>query len=134
MPFDPIKCGLIFGLFACSILEQLHPGSATGASFGCMFFLVCPDPAKRSWLEKFLRKTVLIMFSWGIGYGIGYGVSETPDIKQWAMAYAAGSAALAAVFFGAMNLMIGNNGPLPQWLNDIVDRIPALRKRKDDAQ
>lgn len=134
MPVDPLKCVMIVGLLACSVIEQLHAGSAMGTSFGCFALLAFPDPAGRPWLEKFLRKITLIVFSWGLGYAVGWGVSETPDIKQWSMLCAVGSSAMAAGVFGALNLMVANNGPLPQWLSDIVDRIPVLRKRTDDAQ
>ena len=47
-----------FGLLVLAVLEQLHPGAASGASFGCFFLLAFPDPLKKSWFEVVLRKWV----------------------------------------------------------------------------
>jgi len=129
---DPLKCMVIAGLLACSVLEQLHPGAAMGASFGCFAFLAYADPTVGSWLEKFFRKTALLVFSWGLGYSIGVTLSEWIESKGLIMLGAAAGAAFAAGVAGAINLMVRNNGPLPVWLSDIVDRIPLLRKRNDD--
>jgi len=128
---DPVKCVVIAGLWICAVVEQLHPQAAMGASFGCFAFLGYQDPSTGSWFEKFVRKMTLLIFSWGAGYAFASGVS-TSDWSGWTMLAAIGASALAAGFSGALNLMVRNNGPLPQWLSDIVDRIPVLRKRNDD--
>lgn len=129
---ETMSCVVIAGLYACSVLEQLHPGAAMGASFGCFFFLVYPDPTSGNWFEKFLRKFALLIFSWGAGYSVGSGLSTSENYQGWAMLSGIAGSCLAAAIGGALNLMVRNNGPLPQWLGDIVDRIPVLRKRTDD--
>lgn len=131
---DAFKCAVIAGVYACSIIEQLHPGAAMGASFGCFFFLAFADPTKGTWLEKMVRKTMLLVFSWGVGYAFGAGVAASPEWKDVAMFAAVAGSALGATIFGALNLMVRNDGPLPRWLSAIVDRIPVLRKGNDGSQ
>ncbi len=128
---DAFKCSLIAGIYACSVLEQLHPGAAMGASFGCFMFLAFADPTAASWFEKLIRKVSLLIFSWGAGYAIGSGIGTSANWAGYAMISAVGGSALGATLFGALNLMIRNDGPLPRWLSSIVDRVPVLRKPND---
>lgn len=128
---DAFKCSLIAGIYACSVLEQLHPGAAMGASFGCFCFLGFADPTVGTWFEKLIRKVSLLIFSWGTGYAIGSAIGTSADWAGYAMISAVGGSALGATFFGALNLMIRNDGPLPRWLSSIVDRLPVLRKPND---
>lgn len=120
----------IVGLYIWSVFEQLHPGAASGASFGCFFLLAMSDPDRPSWLELISRKIGLLVFSWGLGYGMGDG--HAAGGGNYAIALACGTSALAATIFGALNLMVRNDGPLPRWLSAIVDRIPILRGGDDE--
>lgn len=132
---DALKCGTLACFYALSVLEQLHPAAAMGTSFGCFCFLAFADPTVGKWYEKFLRKFALLIFSWGAGYaaGAGIGGSADPEVSKYAMIAAVGVSALSATIFGALNLMIRNDGPLPKWLGSIVDRIPVLRKGNDES-
>lgn len=108
-----------------ALVEQLHPGAASGASFGCFFLLAFPDPVKDRWFELALRKIGLLIFSWGMGYGVGVG--HAAGGGHYAIAVAGFVSALSSTVFGAINLMVRNDGPIPRWLQAIVDRIPTLR-------
>jgi len=123
------SCAAFSTVCLWTLLEQLHPGAASGASFGCFFLLAFPDPIKDRWLELAARKFGLLVFSWGMGYGIGSGHAQGGG--TYAIAYACGTSALAAGVFGAVNLMVRNDGPLPKWLAAIVDRIPTLKGGND---
>lgn len=118
----------IYGLSVAfiSIMLALHPGAASGASFGCFFLLALPDPLNARRLEIVLRKMAMLIFSWGWGYSMGSG--HAADGGNYAMAMSIGHSAMAAGIFGSLNLMFRNDGPLPPWLAAIVDRIPILRK------
>jgi hypothetical protein len=120
----------IVALYIWSVFEQLHPGAASGASFGCFFLLALPDPVKTHWLEVLARKVCLLIFSWGLGYGAAEGHASGGG--HYAILIGCATAALAAAIFGALNLMVRNDGPLPIWLKAIMDRIPVL-KRGDDG-
>lgn len=122
----------IAGLYVWSVIEQLHPGAASGASFGCFFFLAFPDPTVGRWFEQLVRKFALLVFSWGSGYGIGSGLAASAAWSGWAMAGACGTAAMVATLVGALNLMVRNDGPLPRWLGAILDRFPASRGPSND--
>lgn len=119
-------------LYVWSLIEQLHPGAASGASFGCFFFLAFADPTKGSTVERLFRKVALLMFSWGLGYAVGSGLAASPNWGSFAMAAAVGISALSAAIFGALNLTIRNDGPLPRWLGGILDRIPTLKRGSDN--
>lgn len=114
-----------------ALAEQLHPGAASGASFGCFFLLAFPDPTRDRWIELAARKIGLLVFSWGLGYGIGSGHASSGG--HYAIAQACATSALAATVFGAINLMVRNDGPLPTWLKAIVDRIPTLKGGSDGS-
>lgn len=131
---DVLKCAMIAGFYACSVIEQLHPGAAMGASFGCFCFLAFADPTVGTFLEKLIRKFLLLIFSWGAGYALGAAISTSPNWAGWAMITAVAGSALGATWAGAVNLMIRNDGPLPHWLSSIIDRIPLARKGSDESQ
>ena len=118
-------------LVILAVLEQLHPGAASGASFGCFFLLALPDPLRNSWWEIVLRKMLMLVFSWGWGYAMGSG--HAAEGGHYAMATACGHAALAAAVFGSLNLMFRNDGPLPPWLSAMLDRIPKFGKGGDNG-
>lgn len=133
---DPHAAGsvwLVVGLWVFSVVEQLHPGAASGASFGCFFFLAFPDPQKGTALEQTLRKICLLIASWGAGYATGSALGQSTNWSALAMPMAILISALAAAIIGALNLTVRNDGPLPQWLSNILNRIPIL-KRGDDGQ
>lgn len=133
---DPHAAGsvwLIVTLWVFSVIEQLHPGAASGASFGCFFFLAFPDPQKGTAFEQTLRKIVLLIGSWGAGYATGAALAQSANWSAWAMPVAVIISALAAAIIGALNLTVRNDAPLPQWLSNILNRIPIL-KRGDDGQ
>lgn len=110
---------------ACA--QQLHPWSAMGAGFGCLLFVMLPDPTAGGLIVKLFRKSILTIASFGIGYACGYGVRGS----DWAMLAAIGGAALGSGVLGALNLTVYNNGPLPQWLEKALDRVPGLNRGTD---
>lgn len=116
------------GWVLISTLQGLHPGAACGAAFGCFFFLSFPDPDKR----PVMRKTALLAFSWGWGYSVGDAVAKSEHWSNWSMVSAVTAAAMAATIFGVINLMVANNGPVPLWLEWIVNRVPFLKSRNSD--
>lgn len=131
---DVTKCTALACLSLWSIIQQTHPLAAMGASFGCVFVLLMRDPIVSSLLERAARKLLLIVLSWGVGYAYGLALSDSPDWKSYTMLGALALAALGSGVLGAFNLMVRNDGPLPEWLVGILDRIPLLRKGKDGNQ
>ena len=108
----------------------VNPGAAIGAAIGCCFFLAVPWGAGRlAWW----RRILLAVFSYGIGYASGaylFGTAE-PD---GAMMGAGCVSALAATVFAGLNRAANNDGPLPSWLSQILDRLPVLKRgEKDDG-
>lgn len=117
----------LVGATLFAIGAAIHPWAATGAAFGCCFFLAHPG-ATSSW-----QRVKLGTFSWGVGYAGGvfwYG-SNGPPWDERAMLVAAVLAALASVTFTAFYYVIDRSGPLPAWLESILDRIPMLKRRSD---
>ena len=106
-----------------------HPWAATGAAFGCCFFLAYPGAttSRQRWL--------LGAFSLGIGYACGvFFYGEGPPYSSKAMLVAATIAALAAVLFTAWSAIITSNGNLPPWLASLIDLWPFKRGApRDDA-
>lgn len=119
----------VFGLSVWAVLEQLHPGAAMGASFGCIFFIFLPDPGGDHWVFKLTRKVGLTVFSWGIGYATG-----TFAGGDGAMFAAVLGGALGAVVMGAFNLMVKNDAPLPGWLDSLLKLVLRLKTRGNDEQ
>ena len=116
-------------VYAWSVLEQLHPGSAMGASFGCVFFILLPDPVTASWSQKLIRKFGLTVVSWGFGYAVGIAFSNGSS-----MLAAIIGAAVASGVLGAINLMVKNDGDLPQWMSSLINAILRLKRGGDDGQ
>lgn len=111
-----------FALFVGAMISQLHPGSAMGASFGCVFFIFLPDPTVGGMIFKFARKLGLAIVSWGFGYATGIAIGGT-----LAMLAALLGGALAAAILGALNLMVLNDGDLPHWLTSIIRAVLRLK-------
>lgn len=119
------ECRKALPWLACTVLANMHPWAAIGAAFGCCFFLTRP-PAGTKWHDIAL----LCAFSWGMGYGAGvflYG--EGPPYSAKAMVVASFVSALSSVVFASWWYVIENRGALPEWMQGLMDRIPALRKR-----
>lgn len=125
-PAEPVTFVVWMGIFMMGVFQALHPQAAMGASFGCFFFLAFPDRGGVG------RKILLLVFSWGIGYATGTGVAVSPDWGGYAMASAVVCSALASAVFGVVNLMIRNDGPMPKWLDNVLNRIPFLRRHSDE--
>jgi hypothetical protein len=119
------KCSPEF-VSICFILAAVNPWAATGAAFGCCFFLAAPM-ATNGW-----QRFKLMMFSWGIGYGSGvFFYGGGPPWNEKAMMVSAALSALGAVIFTAFYYVIDKNGPLPSWLENILDRIPLFKRNGD---
>lgn len=110
-----------------AVMEQLHPGSAMGASFGCVFFVLLPDPVVTSFFSKLLRKMGLTVVSWGFGYAVGIAFSNGSS-----MLMAIIGAAVASGVLGALNLMVKNDGDLPQWMSSLINAILRLKRGGDE--
>lgn len=110
-----------------AVMEQLHPGSAMGASFGCVFFVLLPDPVVTSFLSKLLRKIGLTVVSWGFGYAVGIAFSNGSS-----MLAAIIGAAVASGVLGSINLMVKNDGDLPQWMSSLINAILRLKRGGDE--
>lgn len=113
----------------CVILLAIHPWAATGAAFGCCFFLAAPMVTS-GW-----RRLKLSLFSFGLGYAAGvfwYGKVIGQPWNEKAMLVSATVSALAAVAFTAFYFVIDKSGPLPDWLKDILDRVPMFKRRSDN--
>lgn len=107
-----------------AIGAAIHPWAATGAAFGCCFFLAAPG-ATSGW-----QRIKLLLFSMGFGYSCGtflYGGG--PPWSEKAMVVSAVASALGAVIMTAFYFIIDKSGPLPSWLENILDRIPMLKRR-----
>lgn len=109
-----------------ALLAALHPWAASGAAFGCCFFLSLPSATTGG------QRISLGAFSWGIGYAAGvYGFGEGPPWDSRAMLVAASTAALAAVAFTGVYRVMARNEPLPAWVDSILDRIPLLKSKRE---
>lgn len=118
--------GYIFGGLV-ALAAAVHPWAATGAAFGCCFFLASPGATngRQRWL--------LGAFSWGIGYACGvFFYGEGPPYSSKAMLVAAALAALAAVLFTAWAAVIASNGTLPPWLASLFELLPFKKGANRD--
>ncbi|MNQ62184.1 hypothetical protein D3C85_765190 [compost metagenome] len=116
----------VLGVFS-TILAATHPWAAIGASAGCCFFLAAPM-ASHGW-----KRFKLCVFSWGIGYAGGvFFYGGGPPYSEKAMLVAAALSALGAVIFTAFYYVIDKSGPLPEWLESILDRVPMFKRRSDN--
>lgn len=108
----------VFGIMSAAWYAT-HPWAATGAAFGCLFFLAYPGATtgKQRWL--------LGLFSLGIGYACGvFFYGEGPPYSNKAMFVAGSFAAIAAVFFTAWSVVISSNGNLPPWIVSLIELLP----------
>lgn len=119
------QCSNALGALACLIILSINPWAATGAAFGCCFFGFSPKSTS-NW-----QRIKLGLFSFGIGYAAGVFLYGGMPWNEKAMFPAAALSALAAVIFTAFYHIVDRNGPLPAWLEGILDRIPILKKRGD---
>lgn len=113
----------------CVILLAVHPWAATGAAFGCCFYLAVPG-VTTGW-----QRLKLSLFSFGAGYGAGVFFYPRVLGEPWnekAMIVSVAVSALAAVAFTAFYYIIDKSGPLPDWLKDILDRVPMFKRRSDN--
>lgn len=112
----------ICGVFA-SILAVTHPWAASGAAFGCCFFLAYPPAAitaRQRWL--------LVVFSFGIGYAAGvFFYGEGPPWSNKAMLVSGGVSATGVSLFTAWRWMVDNRENLPPWMVSLLELI-KLRK------
>jgi len=122
---DQCSHWLCAGLLAA--LTAMHPWAASGAAFGCCFFLASPS-STTGW-----QRLKLCLFSWGAGYAAGlFFYGEGPPYSNKAMLVSAAVAALVAVTFTGFYHVIDRNGPLPEWLSSILNLIPWTKNRGDD--
>lgn len=110
----------------CLIALAINPWAAAGATFGCCFFLAAPM-ATSGW-----QRLKLGLFSFGLGYAGGvFFYSGGPPWNEKAMLVSSALSALGAVIFTAFYYVIDKSGPLPAWLESILDRIPLFKRRSD---
>lgn len=112
----------------CMVAMAVHPWAATGAAVGCCFLLFAPM-ATAGW-----QRLKLIPFSFGTGYAgavFFYGRVAGQPWNEKAMLVAVALSALSAVLFTAFYYVIDKSGPLPAWLESILDRIPLFKRRSD---
>lgn len=116
-----------------SWFQGLDVVPACGAAAGCAFLIAYPDVVNR----PVLRKVCGLVFSWFLGYSVGKAVAGMDKPwNEWSMFAAIFGAAFSATIFGALNLMFKNDGPLPKWISQILDRVPFLKSRNtpDDSR
>ncbi len=108
----------------CAFALAIHPWAAVGAAFGCCFFLAAPM------VTNLWQRVKLGLFSFGLGYAAGiFWYGEGPPWNEKAMLVSAALSALGAVIFTAFYYVIDKSGPLPAWLESILDRVPMLKRR-----
>ncbi len=108
-------------------LAAAHPHAFIGAAGGCFFFLAFPGST--GWLQRL----ALVPFSFVLGYAFGvYLYGGGPPFSEKAMFPAAGLSGLAAVIWAGLARMAERDGPLPQYVKDIFDRVPSLRRKGPD--
>lgn len=117
----------VSAVYVWAVIEQLHPGSAMGASFGCVFFILLPDPVVTSWFLKLLRKIALTVVSWGFGYAAGIALYNGTSMLMALIA-----AATASGILGSINLMVKNEGDLPLWMSSVINAILRLKRGGDE--
>lgn len=112
-----------------TVWASTHPWAATGAAFGCCFFLAYPGATTSR------QRLFLGLFSLGIGYACGvFFYGEGPPYSTKAMFVAGAFAALAAVLFTAWAAIISTNGTLPPWLTSLIELWPFKKGvPRDDA-
>lgn len=117
---------LLFG----ALFASLEQGPAMGAVFGAFFFMAMPSPDIPLW-----RKLLLLCFSWGLGYSAGIAVTswgDTPgEYERLSMFCAIAFSALGSGAFSSWHAY-QNGGPVPQWIDFLLDRLPFLKTKRGD--
>jgi len=112
----------------CVVLLAIHPWAATGAAFGCCFFLAAPMVTS-GW-----QRMKLSLFSFGLGYAAGvfwYGKVIGEPWNEKAMLVSGGIAALCAIVFTAAGAMVESKAGLPKWVKDILGYVPFVKQRSN---
>lgn len=112
------------------VLTAINPHAATGAAFGCCFFLAYPSASRGG------QRLLYAAFSWGLGYAAGvFFYGEGPPYSQRAMLVSAAVSALAVLIFIAWGSIIRRQGNLPPWVQTILDIVFPFRAKRgeDDA-
>lgn len=105
----------------------LHPWAAIGAGGGCCFYMAFP-PKKTTYLQRL----ALAVFSWVVGYAFGvFCYPSGPPYDPSAMFPAVALSAVGVVLGLAVVKMMERGGPLPQWVEGILDRLPVLKSKGD---
>ena len=118
--------GYLSFAFLSAAFSSLEQGPAMGALFGALFFLATPSPN----LSVF-RKTLLLFFGLGLGYSAGIGVTAFGDYEKLSMLV---STLVSAVGVSGVTSWHNyqNGGPVPKWIEFILDRLPFTSKRGGD--
>lgn len=112
------------------VLTAINPHAATGAAFGCCFFLAYPSASRGG------QRLLYAAFSWGLGYAAGvFFYGDGPPYNQRAMLVSAAFSALAVLIFIAWGSIIRRQGNLPPWVQTILDIVFPFRAKRgnDDA-
>lgn len=121
------RIGEVVAIVFLALFATIHPHAATGAAVGCFFYLAFPGDNTRR------QSLLLCVFSFGIGYAFGlFAYGGGPPYDEKAM-FAAGSiSALAVVIWKGLHRMAAGDGPLPQWIKDILGFLPMFRRKGPD--
>lgn len=65
--------------------------------------------------------------SWGFGYAVGIAFSNGSSMLASLL-----GAAVASGVLGSVNLMVKNNGDLPQWMSSLINAILRLKRGGDE--
>jgi len=108
-------------------LVAMNPYAASGAAFGCFFYLAYPSSSKG------LRRALLAVFSWGMGYATGiYKYPDGPPYSPQSMIWAAAVSALVVFIFLAFALVVQKKDQFPPWAETILDIIFPLRAKRGE--
>lgn len=118
--------GYALFIFFSALFSSLEQGPAMGALFGSFFFLATPSPSL-----SVTQKVLLLMFSLGLGYSAGVAVTVVGGYEKLSMFCAIGVSALGASSFTSLH-NYQHGGPVPAWIEFVLDRLPFIRKRGDD--
>jgi hypothetical protein len=115
----------LWGLFAC-FFGGIHPESAFGAIGGSFFFMTLPQTVK-GW-----RSIALWLTSLSMAYGTGIVIARNTEWAAWAFIAAVMVGALGSTLLTAIAKYI-DGGPLPDFLERILDAIPFLNKKRGSS-
>lgn len=114
--------------FLILALTAMNPFAASGAAFGCCFYLAFPSASRG------LQRLLYCVFSWGIGYAAGvFFYGDGPPYSQKGMLVSAVVAAVAVLVFIAWGSVIRRDGDLPPWLQQILDLVFPFRSKRGDG-